>query len=84
MATARLAERLSRLVSDDPDLDLGLAGAYMSNLQLVKSLRAFRRFTVRWPDHPRVPEVRKTINELEDVLQGQLTGLGVPGRMAWR
>src|SRR5215212_524576 len=53
------AERLSRVVNDDPELDMGLAGAYMANVQLVKALRAFRRFVTRWPDHPRAPKARK-------------------------
>jgi tetratricopeptide (TPR) repeat protein len=73
------AERLSRVVSDDPDVDMGLAGAYMVNLQLVKSLRAFGRFVARWPDHPRAPEARKTMSELEELLREQLEELGIPG-----
>src|SRR6266516_678747 len=46
-------ERLIRLVPDDPDLTLGLAGAYLRNLYPVLAMRTFRRFLERWPDHPR-------------------------------
>lgn len=75
----RVAERLSRLVSDDPDLDLSLAGAYMSNIQIAKALKAFRRYVSKWPDHARVSDAHRTIKELEKALGEQLEGHGLSG-----
>ncbi len=71
------AEQLSKLVKDDPDLDLGLAGSYMANFQLVKALHAFRRFVELWPDHPRAEEAQKTMGALEAVVQEQIEDLGL-------
>src|SRR5439155_11282968 len=73
------AERLAQVVSDDPDLDMALAGAYLSNTQLAKALGAFRRFVARWPEHPRVKEARETIQQLEETLKDQLDKIGIPG-----
>src|SRR5439155_23029703 len=73
------AERLAQVVSDDPDVDIGLAGGYLSNTQLAKALGAFRRFVAKWPDHPRVKGARETIEQLEETLKDQLDKIGIPG-----
>src|SRR4051794_10953754 len=42
-AYQRACERLIELTPDDPDLNLGLAGAYLTNVRAFLALRAFRR-----------------------------------------
>jgi tetratricopeptide (TPR) repeat protein len=73
------AEHLAQVVSDDPDVDIGLAGGYLTNTQLAKALGAFRRFVAKWPDDPRVKNARETIEQLEEALKDQLDLIGIPG-----
>jgi tetratricopeptide (TPR) repeat protein len=75
-------ERLIRLVPDDPDLALGLAGAYLCNMYPVLGLRTFRRFLERWPNHPRAAEAWATLADLEAQLPGNLAELGLSGEDA--
>lgn len=76
-AYQRAAERLIALKPDDPDVTLGLAGAYMTNLHPALARRTFRRFLERWPDHARAAEVRTTLAGLEDALDTALGDLGL-------
>jgi len=69
-------ERLSKLAPDDPDVALGLAGAYMTNLRLTLAIRSFRRFLERWPETERAAEVRQTIADLERLASDRLGALG--------
>jgi tetratricopeptide (TPR) repeat protein len=77
LAYQNVCERLIRLIPDDPDVGLGLAGAYLMNAQPVLALRAFQRFVERFPDHPRVGKARKTIADLEDAVAKLLPDIGL-------
>ena len=70
-------ERLIRFTPDDPDVNLGLAGAYMMNTRPILALRAFQRFVDRFPEHARASEVRKTIIELEPIVADLLPQIGL-------
>jgi len=70
-------ERLIRLTPGDPDVNLGLAGAYLSNVRPVLALRTFQRFLERFPEHPRAGEVRKTAAELQDTVAQLLPQIGL-------
>jgi len=70
-------ERLIRLTPGDPDVNLGLAGAYLSNVRPVLALRTFQRFLERFPEHPRAGEVRKTVAGLEDTVAQLLPQVGL-------
>lgn len=69
-------ERLSKLAPDDPEVALGLAGAYMTNLKPILALRSFRRFLERWPDDERAAEVGETIATLKRIASERLSALG--------
>lgn len=75
----RAAERLLRLTPNDPDLTLGLAGAYLGNIYPALALRTFRRALERWPDDERADEVRAQVAELEAMMPEFLEELGVAG-----
>src|SRR5438034_46637 len=45
----RGAERLIRLLPDDPDLVLALAGSYLTTIHPALALRTLRPFLKRWP-----------------------------------
>ena len=72
-------ERLLSLLPNDPDVPLMLAGSYMANVRPALALRTFRRFLERWPEDPRSDEVRKTVADLEEPLDGLLEGMGLTG-----
>src|SRR5439155_6217757 len=75
----RICEQLVRLWPDDPDVTLGLAGAYLSNLYPLLALRTFGRFLERWPGHGRADEVRATVSDLEAKLPDLLGDIGLTG-----
>jgi len=70
-------ERLIQLTPGDPDVSLGLAGAYLMNARPVLALRAFQRFVERFPEHPRAGEARKTVAELEHAVEQLLPQIGL-------
>lgn len=72
-------ERLLKADDGDPDLRLGLAGAYLANGFPMLALRTFHDFLRRNPDHPRASEVRATVALLEEGLENILAELGVEG-----
>lgn len=74
-----VAERLSKLVPNDPDLTLALAGAYAANLFPALALRTFHHFLKRWPDHAHADEVRKMAPDLESFLRAEQDELDMPG-----
>jgi len=74
-----VAERLSRLRPNDPDLKLALAGAYAANLFPALALRTFHHFLKRWPDHAHAGEVRKMAPDLESLLRAEQGKLDMPG-----
>lgn len=71
-------EPLARLSPDDPDVTIGLAGAYMANVRPASALRTFRRFLDRWPDHERAAEISKTMADLEAKMDEFLADQGLP------
>ncbi|HZR98314.1 MAG TPA: tetratricopeptide repeat protein [Chloroflexota bacterium] len=73
------AERLLRVTPNDPDVMLGLAGAYLANIYPTLALRTFRRVLERWPEHERAAEIREEIARLEKVMPEMLKDLGVAG-----
>jgi tetratricopeptide (TPR) repeat protein len=75
----RACERLLPLEPDDPDVTIGLAGAYMLNVRPSLALRTFRRFLERFPDDPRAPDARKTVAELEPTIAELLAQAGLSG-----
>jgi tetratricopeptide (TPR) repeat protein len=72
-------ERLLQLMPDEPDLTLGLAGAYMENARPVLALRTFHRFLEHFPQHERADEVRKTVTELDQQVPVWLASGGTSG-----
>jgi tetratricopeptide (TPR) repeat protein len=75
----RACERLLKADDSDPDLRLGLAGAYLSNGFPMLALRAFREFLRREPDHPRAAETRDTVALLEEGMANILAEIGIAG-----
>lgn len=73
------AEQLLPMRPEDPNLLLGLASAYMSNLYPALAAQTFRRFLELHPDYPKAGEVRQSLAEIEAVLDAQLPGLGLTG-----
>lgn len=69
-------ERLIKLAPGDPDVALGLAGAYMVNLRPSLALRGFRSFLERWPEDKRAAEVEQTIARLQRLTSDRLRELG--------
>jgi len=70
----RVCEQLVKLRSQDPDLLLSLAGAYMSNDRPSLALKTFKNYIARWPTHASVEEAHQTAASLEDILQEVLLG----------
>ena len=73
-----VAERLSKLVPNDPDLTLALAGAYAVNLLPALALRTFRRFLNRWPEHPHGDEAHESAADIESFLRAEQDKLDMP------
>jgi tetratricopeptide (TPR) repeat protein len=69
-------EHLIKLSPDDPDVAVGLAGSYMTNLRLTLALRAFRHFLRRWPGDERAANAKGTIADLERMIAERLGKLG--------
>ena len=57
---------LHSLRPNNPEYNLGLAGAYLIRGYVYLALQAFERFLSRWPGHPKADEVRATIKEVRD------------------
>jgi tetratricopeptide (TPR) repeat protein len=75
-------EQLLEVTPDDPDVMLGLAGAYMSNVRPALAIKIFHRFLERWPDHQRANDVRNTAANLERITRENLAALGLSGEDA--
>lgn len=75
--------RLARLEPRDPDLNYGLAGAYLVNGRPALAMRAFQEALRRWPDYPRAAEARKEISRLESVLRKQAISLNLSETQAF-
>jgi tetratricopeptide (TPR) repeat protein len=77
-----VAERLSRLRPNDPDLMVALAGAYAANLLPVLALRTFHHFLDRWPEHAHADEARKMAADLGSLLRAEQARLDMPEEAA--
>jgi tetratricopeptide (TPR) repeat protein len=76
----RTIERLHRLVPNDPDYALALAGAYSVNVYPFLALRAFRDFLRRWPEHEEAAHARQSVANLEDIVPELLRESGLSGK----
>lgn len=74
------ARQLVRLRPRDPDIVLGLAGAYMSNIFPALAMQTLRDFLARWPDHPKAAHTRETIAEMQSRMQAEWEGILPPDR----
>ncbi len=75
--------RLIRLDPRDPDLNYGLAGAYLVNGRPALAIHTFQEALHRWPDHPKSAEARKAIPLLESALREQASGLNLSETQAF-
>jgi tetratricopeptide (TPR) repeat protein len=69
--------RLADLLPHDADVQLGLAGTYLSQAYPALALTVLRRYLREHPDHEAAPEARLTASELEAVLAPLLDSLGL-------
>jgi tetratricopeptide (TPR) repeat protein len=72
-----IAERLVRLEPENAEPVLGLASAYLATARPMLSLRTFRTFVDRWPDHESAAEAHETIARLEEALPQLYAQIGV-------
>ena len=75
--------RLHRLDPRDPDLNYGLAGAYLVNGRPALAIRVFQEALRRWPDHPKAAVAREDIPRLENALREQTAGLNLDEAQAF-
>jgi tetratricopeptide (TPR) repeat protein len=69
---------LHKLRPNSPDINLGLARAYLKNFRPALALRTFARFLDRWPGHPSADDARKTVEDLQRGLQEAYLALKLP------
>lgn len=74
-----VSEMLRKVLPDDPEVLLSLAGAYLDNARPALAAQTFRHFLERWPEHPRAADARRAEDELEASLRGTLVGWGITG-----
>jgi tetratricopeptide (TPR) repeat protein len=72
-------EQWLKLEPDNDEVALSLAGACLNNVRPCLALRAFQHFLKKWPDHPRAPEARRTVSNLEEALPNLLATAGLSG-----
>ncbi len=70
-------EQFHKLAPTDPDVAVGLAGAYASNQYPALAIRAFRNYLRRWPAHAGAAEARKILAGMEEKLPGLLAEMGL-------
>ena len=70
--------RLARLDHHEPDLLVGLGGAYLEHVRPGLAIRTFEHFLQRWPDHPRSANIRQTVAELRAPLRQGMDKLAWP------
>lgn len=74
-----VCERLLRLLPNDPELTMALAGSCMLNVRPALALRTYQRFLECWPNHERAEEARTILAELEPELRMELVEMGLTG-----
>jgi tetratricopeptide (TPR) repeat protein len=70
--------KLHKLRPTSPDINLGLAGAYLNTGRMVLALQAFARFLDRWPGHPAADDARKTMQALQKGVENIIAELEMP------
>jgi Flp pilus assembly protein TadD len=73
----RYCRVLQELEPDDPDVLLGLAGAYLSNSYPALAIQSFQRFLNRHSDHERAEAVRAMLPSLHQALDAALENAGM-------
>jgi tetratricopeptide (TPR) repeat protein len=73
-----VAQRLTELAPNSPDLRLMLAGASLVNCFPAHALQAFQQFLERWPDHAEAGEARRTVADVEPTVRSMLAEYGLP------
>jgi tetratricopeptide (TPR) repeat protein len=66
---------LYKLRPNSPDINLGLAGAYLKNGRMALALQTFERFLDRWPGHPAADDARKTLQALQKCMENIIAEL---------
>ncbi|MFH2103921.1 MAG: tetratricopeptide repeat protein [Chloroflexota bacterium] len=69
---------LHKLRPTSPDINLGLAGAYLNTGRLSLALQIFERFLDRWPGHPAAGDAQKTVQVLHKGLKEIIAELELP------
>ncbi len=69
--------RLHRLRPEDPEVAIGLAGAYLVNQYFGLAYQAFRQFLRKWPNHREAEEASRTATQLEESLRKDAEELGI-------
>jgi tetratricopeptide (TPR) repeat protein len=82
VAYLSVCEQVAKLRPNDPDIRLGLIGAYALNDRPALTLLAMREFLNRWPDHAEAAQMRKTLAEAEPDLLEEMAGEGLDGEEA--
>jgi tetratricopeptide (TPR) repeat protein len=75
----RTCRRLIRLDPDEPELHLMLASGLLATGCPASSLKSFRRFVDRWPDHPLAESAREELSKLEPLPREMLKESGIIG-----
>ena len=70
--------RLLQINRNNPDVVLGLAGAYMSNVRPALAIQTFEKFLRRWPDHENAQEARQSMEEFQSVVEKEMEKLNLP------
>jgi predicted Zn-dependent protease len=69
---------LYKLRPNSPDINLGLAGAYLNTGRMALALQTLERFLDRWPAHPAADDARKTIQALQKGMENIIAELELP------
>nr|MCU0570544.1 tetratricopeptide repeat protein [Oculatellaceae cyanobacterium Prado106] len=77
-----VCRRLYQITPNSPESSLILATAYMGGYRTILAEQTFRQFAERWPDHPQVPDIEKTLAQLAEVNRNVLEQIGLPDESA--
>ncbi len=69
---------LQKLRPNSPDINLGLADAYLKTGRMALALRTFERFLDHWPGHSDAGDAKKTVQALHKGLKEILAELELP------
>lgn len=71
--------RLSKIMPNDPDIKLNLAGAYITNVYPVLALTVYRQFVVKYPNHPDISRAHEALELLESNVPQLLADFDLSG-----